>query len=105
MFRDVYRNLLAKRLLLQKSASMEEEKVAITMLKHACGPGFTYRIEGMISDLNLAKDLDNVNPCVLNPFLVIAQLLACQPVVCRCTTTTWLRWDRPLTFTKSTFPC
>jgi hypothetical protein len=61
VFRDVFRLLLAKRLLMQKSVSMEAERSAITLLKHACGPQFTYRIEGMVSDLAMAKDLDKVS--------------------------------------------
>ena len=34
--------------------------MAVTMLKQACGPQFTFRIEGMLSDLNVARDLDGV---------------------------------------------
>jgi Cullin family len=60
VFRDVYRSLLAKRLLLQKSFSPDAEKSAISLLKHACGPQYTYRIDGMITDLAVAKDLDKV---------------------------------------------
>jgi hypothetical protein len=60
VFRDVYRSLLAKRLLLQKSFSPDAERNAISLLKHACGPQYTYRIDGMITDLAVAKDLDKV---------------------------------------------
>jgi cullin 1 len=58
LFAEIYRNQLAKRLLNQRSASDEHEKVMITKLKQRCGSQFTSKMEGMLSDLALAADHD-----------------------------------------------
>lgn len=56
MFADIYRTLLAKRLLLSRSASDDMEKVMISKLKLRCGGQFTSKMEGMLNDLNVGVD-------------------------------------------------
>jgi len=57
LFAEIYRNQLSKRLLYDKSASDDAEKSMIAKLKLKCGAQFTSKLEGMISDLTLATDL------------------------------------------------
>ena len=54
LFLEVYRNLLARRLLTDKSDDIEMEKQLITNLKLSCGMSAIRKLEGMISDLALA---------------------------------------------------
>ena len=56
LFSDIYRNLLSKRLLNQKSANDDAEKSMIGKLKLKCGAQFTSKMEGMINDLTTGKD-------------------------------------------------
>lgn len=56
LFAEIYRNLLAKRLLNKRSASDDAEKSMISMLKLRCGSQFTQKMEGMISDLAIGKE-------------------------------------------------
>ena len=51
IFGDIYKNMLAKRLLDNKSKSFEQEKFIISQLKRICGSNFTSKYEGMINDL------------------------------------------------------
>ena len=56
LFAEIYRNQLAKRLLNQRSASDEHEKLMITKLKARCGSQFTSKMEGMVTDLSIGVD-------------------------------------------------
>ncbi len=56
LFIEVYRNYLAKRLLNDKSESRDQEKLMISFIKMSCGPQFTKKLEGMLSDLNSATE-------------------------------------------------
>jgi len=56
LFAEIYRNLLAKRLLDQRS-TIDIEKVMIAKLKMQCGTQFTSKMEGMISDLAVGSDM------------------------------------------------
>lgn len=56
MFADLYKNQLAKRLLNQRSASDEMERLMIGKLKLKCGAQFTSKFEGMLNDLSLGVD-------------------------------------------------
>lgn len=56
-FAEFYRNHLAKRLLLARSASDELEKSMISRLKTECGAGFTKKMEGMFADVEISKGL------------------------------------------------
>lgn len=54
MFIEVYKNGLARRLLNDKAA-LEFEKSFIGKIKMTCGPQYTSKLEGMISDTNLSS--------------------------------------------------
>ena len=56
-FREVYKNLLSRRLLNDKSESIDLEKNVIIYLKLSCGAAYTRDFEGMLNDLNLAGDV------------------------------------------------
>lgn len=56
VFEAFYKKLLARRLLLAKSASFELEKSMITKLKTECGSNYTAKLEGMFQDVDLSKD-------------------------------------------------
>jgi cullin 1 len=56
MFAEIYRNLLAKRLLNQRSTSDDAEKLMIAKLKMQCGTQFTSKMEGMLADLAVGSD-------------------------------------------------
>jgi len=56
LFADIYRNQLAKRLLNQRSASDDAEKMMIAKLKMQCGTQFTSKMEGMLGDLAVGND-------------------------------------------------
>lgn len=47
---------MARRLLLEKSESIDYEKCIVTKLKVNCGRQVTDSIEGMMNDLEIAKD-------------------------------------------------
>jgi len=57
VFEAFYKKDLAKRLLLNKSASVDSEKSILSKLKTECGPQFTNRLEGMFKDMELSRDL------------------------------------------------
>jgi len=56
MFSEIYRNQMAKRLLNQRSASEDMEKLMIGKLKLRCGAQFTGKMEGMLNDLIIGAD-------------------------------------------------
>ena len=56
LFSEIYRNQLAKRLLNQRSASDEMERLMIGKLKLKCGSQFTAKMEGMLNDLAFGAD-------------------------------------------------
>ena len=51
-----FKNYLARRLLSEKSESIDYERSIVTKLKVNCGRAVTDSIEGMMNDLELAKD-------------------------------------------------
>lgn len=55
VFERYYKQHLAKRLLLNKSASDDAEKNMITRLKTECGCQFTCKLEGMFKDITLSN--------------------------------------------------
>jgi cullin-4 len=57
MFEAFYKKDLSKRLLLDKSASVDAEKSMISKLKAECGSGFTSKLEGMFKDVELSRDV------------------------------------------------
>lgn len=56
-FEAFYKKDLAKRLLFNRSFSIDIEKSAISKLKTECGPHFTSKLEGMFKDMDLSKDI------------------------------------------------
>jgi cullin 1 len=56
LFSEIYRNQLAKRLLNQRSASDDAERLMIAKLKLRCGAQFTSKMEGMLNDLAIGND-------------------------------------------------
>ncbi|CAG8438138.1 568_t:CDS:10 [Ambispora leptoticha] len=57
IFEAFYKRDLAKRLLLNKSASKDAEKSMLLRLKQECGAGFTSKLEGMFKDIDLSRDI------------------------------------------------
>jgi len=58
VFEAFYKILLAKRLLVGKSASVDSEKSMLSKLKAECGAGFTSKLEGMFKDMELSRDIN-----------------------------------------------
>ena len=56
IFIESFKNFMAKRLLSEKSESIDYEKCIVTKLKVNCGRTVTDSIEGMMNDLELAKE-------------------------------------------------
>jgi len=56
IFIESFKNFLAKRLLSEKSESIDNEKYIVTKLKITCGRTVTDSIEGMMNDLELARE-------------------------------------------------
>lgn len=56
LFGEFYRKKLARRLLQDRSTSEEHERLVLTTLKEQCGAQFTQKMEGMVKDLQLARD-------------------------------------------------
>lgn len=56
LFGEFFRKKLSRRLLWDKSASDENERGVLTRLKQMCGAQFTSKMEGMLTDLQLARE-------------------------------------------------
>lgn len=56
-FEAFYKKDLAKRLLFNRSFSIDIEKSAISKLKAECGAHYTSKLEGMFKDVELSKDI------------------------------------------------
>ena len=57
-FEEYYKRHLARRLLNQKSASDDSEKMMISKLKSECGCQFTSKLEGMFKDMTLSTSVN-----------------------------------------------
>ena len=57
VFEAFYRQDLAKRLLLNKSSSIDSERSFVSKLMAECGTGYTSKMEGMFKDVELSKDI------------------------------------------------
>eukprot|EP00979_Chaetoceros_neogracilis_P012101 scaffold3111_cov263-Chaetoceros_neogracile.AAC.8 len=57
IFEAFYRQDLSKRLLLNKSSSIDAERSFVSKLKAECGTGYTSKMEGMFKDMELSKDI------------------------------------------------
>ena len=60
VFEAFYKKDLAKRLLLNKTASQDLERNMISRLKTECGADFTSKLEGMFKDMTLSKEVMDV---------------------------------------------
>ncbi|BFZ57713.1 hypothetical protein PYCC9005_004766 [Savitreella phatthalungensis] len=58
VFEAFYKKDLAKRLLLNKSASADAERSLLLKLRTECGPQFTSKLEGMFKDIELSRGFD-----------------------------------------------
>ena len=58
-FEEYYKRHLARRLLNQKSASDDSEKMMISKLKSECGCQFTSKLEGMFKDMTLSNSVND----------------------------------------------
>lgn len=56
VFEAFYKKDLAKRLLVNKSASVDAEKSMLSKLRQECGSAFTSKLEGMFKDIELTND-------------------------------------------------
>ncbi|GMH34701.1 hypothetical protein BSKO_02562 [Bryopsis sp. KO-2023] len=56
LFAEFYRKKLARRLLFEKSNNDEHEQSILSRLKQQCGAQFTSKMEGMVTDLQLARE-------------------------------------------------
>ncbi|KAJ2556623.1 hypothetical protein EV175_001883 [Coemansia sp. RSA 1933] len=56
LFEAHYRRDLAKRLLLNTSASIDAEKLMVQKLRSECGSGYTSRLDGMFRDMDISED-------------------------------------------------
>lgn len=56
VFEAFYKKDLAKRLLMNRSASADAEKSMLDKLSKACGQGFTQNLETMFKDIELARE-------------------------------------------------
>lgn len=56
MFAEFYRKKLARRLLYSTSCGEDAEKGMLTRLKQQCGQQFTSKMEGMVQDLQIARE-------------------------------------------------
>uniref|UniRef100_A0A7N0U8X0 Cullin family profile domain-containing protein n=1 Tax=Kalanchoe fedtschenkoi TaxID=63787 RepID=A0A7N0U8X0_KALFE len=56
LFVEFYRKKLARRLLFDRSGGNDHERSMIMKLKQQCGGQFTSKLEGMVTDLTLARD-------------------------------------------------
>ncbi|KAF3483428.1 Cullin-4B [Arthroderma uncinatum] len=56
VFEAFYKNDLARRLLMGRSASDDAEKSMLSRLKTECGSNFTHNLETMFKDMDLARD-------------------------------------------------
>ncbi|KAJ1787751.1 hypothetical protein LPJ59_005671, partial [Coemansia sp. RSA 2399] len=57
LFEAHYRRDLAKRLLLNTSASVDAEKLMVQRLRSECSSGYTSRLDGMFRDMDVSEDL------------------------------------------------
>lgn len=57
VFEAFYKKDLAKRLILNKSSSIDLERSMVLKLKVECGANFTNKLEGMFKDVDLSQDI------------------------------------------------
>lgn len=60
VFVEYHRNKLSRRLLIDKTANEDHERRILSTLKQYCGAEFTSKMEGMLTDLTLSKENQNL---------------------------------------------
>eukprot|EP01064_Diplonema_japonicum_P003292 TRINITY_DN12139_c0_g2_i1.p1 TRINITY_DN12139_c0_g2~~TRINITY_DN12139_c0_g2_i1.p1 ORF type:complete len:771 (+),score=170.73 TRINITY_DN12139_c0_g2_i1:320-2632(+) len=76
VFEAFYNKDFAKRLLLARSASLDLEKSFISKLKAACGPSFTTKLEGMLKDMEVSKEVfSGYKPPTKSDISLVVQIL------------------------------
>ncbi|CAN8311054.1 unnamed protein product [Cochlearia groenlandica] len=60
LFAEFYRKKQARRLLFDRSGNDEHERTILTKLKELLGGQFTSKMEGMVTDMTLAKESQNL---------------------------------------------
>lgn len=63
IFLDAYQKKLSKRLLTGKRVSLDTEKLLISLMKMHSGVSYTIKLEGMVNDYLLSKDLNTSWRC------------------------------------------
>lgn len=56
LFAEFYRKKLSNRLLFERSSNHDLERCILTKMKQQCGGRFTSKMEGMVTDLTLARE-------------------------------------------------
>ncbi|KAK1385178.1 Cullin-1 [Heracleum sosnowskyi] len=59
LFAEFYRKKLSRRLIFDRSVNDDHERLILTKLKQQCGGQFTSKMEGMVTDLVLARGFQN----------------------------------------------
>ncbi|KAI8433183.1 hypothetical protein MSG28_015275 [Choristoneura fumiferana] len=97
VFQKYYARALARRLIHQLSASMEQEEAMINRLKAACGYEFTNKLHRMFTDVAVSADLNNKfqqhlreqqPPAPAMPGFSV-QVTSCRAMIAWCTGTTF----------------
>eukprot|EP01134_Creolimax_fragrantissima_P005367 CFRG5367T1 len=57
VFEAFYKKDLSRRLLINRSASVDAERSMLSKLKQECGARFTQNLEGMFKDIDISKDI------------------------------------------------
>lgn len=65
LFVEFYRKKLSRRLLFDKCANEEHERVILQALKQQFGAQFTSKMEGMVTDLQIGRDNQQVTEKLL----------------------------------------
>lgn len=58
IFEEFYRKMLAKRLIHHMSVGDDAEAVMVSKLRHACGFGYTFKLNKMLQDIDVSKGLN-----------------------------------------------
>ena len=73
VFEAFYKKDLAKRLLLNKSASSDAETSLLKKLRVECGPQFTSKLEGMFKDIDISREYNRTLPGSQLEVMILSQ--------------------------------
>lgn len=100
VFETYYKQHLAKRLLLNKSVSDDNEKNMISKLKTECGCQFTSKLEGMFKDMSLSNTIMDS----FKHYLTVSPSLNCSNIDLSVRVLTTGFWPLPATTPKCNVP-